>query len=168
LPLRADALPFVGLRLSTGSVDPDAMLFERGEGGPNQAPGSAVTGTGPVVVVVDDDDSLRGALERLLDAAGFRPETYVSAEALLSAGLRQDAACVVTDLKLPGMSGLELLDALKSRGADVPVVLITAHDAAGMAEAVRRRGAAAYIAKPFPGTALLRVIRSLLGPVPAC
>jgi two-component system response regulator FixJ len=120
-----------------------------------------------VVVVVDDDDSLRVALERLLDAAGFRPQGYVSAEALLTTGVPIDAACVVTDLKLPGMSGLELLDAIKSGGALVPVVLITAHDAAGMLDAARQRGAAAYIAKPFLGTTLLRVIRSLLGPTQA-
>jgi len=116
-----------------------------------------------VVIVVDDDDSLRDAMTRLLNAAGFEPVAYESAESLLDAGLRPDAACVVSDLRLPGMTGLDLVADLAARGALVPVVLITAHDSAGMADFVRQRGAAAYIAKPFRGTALLEVIRSLLG-----
>jgi two-component system response regulator FixJ len=120
-----------------------------------------------LVVVVDDDDGLRDALTRLLDAAGFRAEGYVSAEALLAAGLRDDAACLVTDLKLPGMTGLELVADLDARGVRVPVVLITAHDGPGMAESVRRLGASRYIAKPFRGTALLQVIRSLVEPARA-
>ena len=122
-----------------------------------------MTPGGPVVIVVDDDDSLRDAMQRLLDAAGFQPEVHESAESLLATGVRADAACVVTDLKLPGRTGLELLADLMARGSSVPVVLITAHDSPGMADLVRQHGAAAYIAKPFRGTALLQVIRSLPG-----
>lgn len=118
--------------------------------------------SGAVIVVVDDDDSLRDAMERLLDAAGFHPEVYGSAEALLTAGVRSDAACIVTDLKLPGMTGLDLVADLRARQLSVPVVVITAHDARGMDELVRLRGAAAYIAKPFRGTALLDVVRSVI------
>ena len=124
---------------------------------------AAVTPAGPVVVVVDDDDSLRDAMTRLLDAAGYQPDAYESAESLLAAGLRLDAACVVTDLKLPGMTGLDLVEALEARGACVPVVLITAHDSPGMADVARQRGAAGYIAKPFRGTLLLQTIRTVLG-----
>lgn len=122
-----------------------------------------MTAAAPVVIVVDDDDSLRDAMTRLLNAAGFEPVAYASAESFLAAGLRPDAACVVSDLRLPGMTGLDLVADLAARGASVPVVLITAHDSVGMADLVRQRGAAAYIAKPFRGTALLQVIRSLLG-----
>jgi two-component system response regulator FixJ len=121
-----------------------------------------VTPPGPVIVVVDDDDSLREALERLLDAAGFRPEVYGTAEALLGAGVHVDAACIVSDLKLPGMTGLDLLDGLRARGCSVPIVLITAHDAKGTGESALQRGVAAYIAKPFRGTSLLEVVRSVI------
>ena len=117
----------------------------------------------PVVIVVDDDDSLRDALRRLLDAAGFSPMAYASGEALLADGLCPAAACVVTDLKLPGMSGLDLLARLKALPAPVPVVLMTAHDDPATREDVLQHGASAYIAKPFRGTALLQVIRSVLG-----
>lgn len=117
----------------------------------------------PVVIVVDDDDSLRDAMRRLLDAAGFSPVAYPSGEALMADGLRPEAACVVTDLKLPGMSGLDLLARLKVLRAPLPVVLITAHDDPATREDVLQHGAAAYIAKPFRGTALLQVIKSVLG-----
>jgi two-component system response regulator FixJ len=138
------------------------VVPERGRWQGQDARRVVVTAAAPVVVVVDDDDSLRDAMARLLTAAGFESDSYDSAESLLAVGLRPDAACVVSDLKLPGMTGLELLASLEAQGSSVPVVLITAHDSAGMADVVRRQGAAAYMAKPFRGTALLGVIRSLL------
>ena len=73
------------------------------------------------VLVVEDDESMREALERLLGVAGFEPVAYASAEALLAAGLAEDAACVVSDLRLPAMSGLELLAALRARGWRAPL-----------------------------------------------
>ena len=122
----------------------------------------AMATTHPRVLVVEDDASMREAIERLLGLAGFEPLAYGSAEALLAAGPAEDAACVVSDLRLPAMSGLELLAALRARGWRAPLVLITAYDEPGLAEEATRRGVAAYLVKPFAGTALLSAIRAAM------
>ncbi|HEX6851397.1 MAG TPA: response regulator [Candidatus Polarisedimenticolaceae bacterium] len=127
--------------------------------GLREAAGMAVP-SGLRVLVVDDDDSVREAVERLLAAAGFESAAFLSAEALLATDFAVEATCVVSDLRLPGMSGLELLAALRSRGIESPLILITAHDAPGLRETALRCGASAYLAKPFRGTALLDAIRS--------
>jgi FixJ family two-component response regulator len=113
--------------------------------------------------VVEDDDSMREALARVLRAAGFDPATYASAEDLLSGGAGAGAACVVSDLKLPGMSGLEPLVKLRASGAGAPLILITAHDAPGLREEALTSGAAAYLVKPFSGTALLEAVGESIG-----
>jgi FixJ family two-component response regulator len=119
---------------------------------------------GQKILVVEDDDSLRAALERLLNAAGWRTATYASAEALLVDPAAGDTACVVCDLKLPGMSGFDLLAARRASGGRPPVIVITAYDVPGLSEEAARRGAAAYLAKPFRGTALLEAIDAVAGP----
>ena len=119
---------------------------------------------GPKVLVVEDDDSMREAVTRLLTAAGFEPMAFTSAEALLAGGAGGGAVCVVSDLRLPEMSGLDLLAELRARGATVPLVLITGHDAPGLREDAMRRGAAGYLAKPFPGTTLLKVVQAAIAP----
>ena len=119
-----------------------------------------VVGPGGTVLVVEDDDSMREAIERLLSAAGFGCAAYASADALLARGVDKDSACVISDLRLPGMSGLELLATLRQRNISLPFILITAHDAPGLREKAMRCGAAAYLAKPFRGTALLDAIRA--------
>ncbi len=117
-----------------------------------------------LILVVDDDDSMRGAIERLLQAAHFETVAYASAEALLAAGASAGAACIVSDFKLPAMSGLELLSELRTRGGWPPLVLVTAHDSATVRDEARRRGAAGYLAKPFAGKALLAAIQSAAQP----
>ena len=114
------------------------------------------------MLVVEDDESLRGALERLLGLAGFPAVVYGSAEELLAAGSAEDAACVVSDLRLPALSGLDLLAALRARGSRAPLILITAYDEPGLAQEATRRGAAAYLVKPFHGTALLAAVRAAI------
>jgi FixJ family two-component response regulator len=121
-----------------------------------------VTAGARAILVVEDDDSMREAIARLLCAADFECHAYVSAEALLARGGGGDAACVVSDLKLPGISGLDLLDEIRARGGWPPLVLITAHDAPGLREAALHRGAVAYLAKPFRGTALLDLLKSVV------
>jgi len=116
------------------------------------------------VLVVDDDDSMRGAVERLLGAAGFDYTAFASAEALLEGEVGGGAACVVSDLKLPGLSGLELLAELRARGWRQPLILITAYDEPGLRAEAARRGAAAYLVKPFRGTALLAAIGAAIEP----
>lgn len=119
---------------------------------------------GRKILVVEDDDSMRSAIERLLGVAGFECTAYVSAEGMLLDNAREDAACVVSDLKLPGMSGLELLAALRARGGWPPLILITAHDVPGLREEATRCGAEAYLVKPFSGIALLNAVREVIEP----
>ena len=114
------------------------------------------------ILVVEDDDSMREAIERLLNAAGFECEAFSSATALLARGVDQESVCVISDLRLPGMSGLELLGVLKERNPSTPFILITAHDAPELRERAMRNGAAAYLAKPFRGTALLDIINTAI------
>jgi len=108
--------------------------------------------------VVDDDQSMREAIESLLDAAGIANTGYASAEALLAIGAIDDALCVISDIKLPAMSGIALLDTLRERSPKLPVILITAHDARGVRDSAIHHGAAAYLPKPFSGRALLDAI----------
>lgn len=117
--------------------------------------------TGRKVLIVEDDDSLRPALERLLNAAGWQTVAYASAEALPAGA--EEAACVICDLKLPAMSGFGLLAEWRARGKRTPVILITAYDMPGLREEAVRRGAAAYLVKPFLGTALLEVVNAVSG-----
>jgi FixJ family two-component response regulator len=117
-----------------------------------------------VVVVVEDDDSMRQALGRLLDAAGFRAVTFGSAEALLSTGGVLGAVCVVSDFKLPAMSGLELMTELAARGGWPSVILMTAHDSPAVRDEAKRRGASGYLVKPFQGSVLLAAIGHVVGP----
>jgi FixJ family two-component response regulator len=118
------------------------------------------------VLVVEDDDSMREAIERLLNAAGFGCAAYASADTLLARGVYEDSACVICDLRLPGMSGLELLATLRERGISLPFILITAHDSPGLRQEAMRCGAAAYLAKPFRGTTLLEAVRGAIEPAP--
>ena len=114
------------------------------------------------VVVVDDDSGLNQAMERLLSAAGFSPRTFPSAEALLEAGIAQNAHCLVVDVRLPGLSGFELVEQLSQRRSYVPVIFITAHDDPESREQAEQAGAVAYLPKPFSGQGLLEVVNQAL------
>ena len=96
---------------------------------------------GPLVAIVDDDDSIRSATENLLEAAGYSTTTFSSAEGLMSSERRNDVSCVVTDMRMPGMTGLELFEALESSGRAIPTVLITAYP--------DEQGILCYLSKPF-------------------
>jgi FixJ family two-component response regulator len=110
------------------------------------------------VLVVDDDDSMRQAMERLLNASGLKTRAYGSAEALLADGTTEAAACIVSDYRLPTMSGLDLLAELRAQGRLTPVIVVTAHDTPSLREEAMRRGASAYLTKPFRGSDLLAAI----------
>jgi FixJ family two-component response regulator len=112
------------------------------------------------VIVVEDDDSMREAIERLLGAAGIACTAFTSAEAMLADAAAGVAACVVSDFKLPSKSGLDLLAELRARHSCPPLILITAHDAPGLRDEALQRGAADYLVKPFRGTALLASIKA--------
>lgn len=114
------------------------------------------------ISVVDDDESIRQALEGLLRSAGFRAAAFASAEAFLQAPQRWTTGCLILDLRLPGMGGLELQDRLAAEGPRVPIIVLTAHGD----EAARTRalgaGAAAFLRKPVDGEALLSAVEAVL------
>jgi two-component system response regulator FixJ len=115
------------------------------------------------IVVIEDDDSMRKAIQRLLVAAGMKSAAFVSAEEMLAADPKENVACVISDMKLPGKSGLELLAELRARGKTSPFILITGHDTPRLREQAHLRGAA-YLAKPFLGTELLAAIKAASDP----
>jgi FixJ family two-component response regulator len=116
------------------------------------------------IVVVDDDDGMNQAIRRLLSAAGFRALTFASAEALLEAGTAAQAACLVLDIHLPGLSGFELHRRLIQNGIGLPVVFITAYDDPDSLQQARTAGAIAYLTKPFSGQSLLTAIAGAVQP----
>jgi FixJ family two-component response regulator len=109
----------------------------------------------PLVWIVDDDRSLLRALGRLLRTAGFTVEVFASAEEFLEAKHRASPCCLVLDVRLGGMSGFQLYEALLASGASPPVVFITAHDDADTRDRARRTGAVQYLRKPFEDAALI-------------
>jgi FixJ family two-component response regulator len=116
----------------------------------------------PFVVVVDDDPSVRRALSRLLLSCGLGVDTYSSAEDFLATSLERDVACLVADVQMSGMSGLDLLDHLSAAGGTLPTIVITAHDDAATRERVLKRGAT-YLRKPFESAAILAAVGRLIG-----
>jgi FixJ family two-component response regulator len=117
---------------------------------------------GPLVVIVDDDKSLRSATRNLLKAAGFSTATFEDADSFLRSASRATAACLVTDLRMPGMSGLELHQALVASGNVIPTVLITAHPEEVTRSRAREAGITCYLSKPFAPDELLECVRAAL------
>ena len=113
------------------------------------------------ILVVEDDDSMREAIATLLSLSGYRTLLFASAEAMLAEDAMERPLCVVSDLNLPAMSGLDLLIELRRRSWPTPVIIITAFDSPSTRQEAMRRGAAAYMAKPFPSTALLTAIHKI-------
>ena len=115
-----------------------------------------------LVAVVDDDESFSRAIERLLRAAGFEPFVCVSAEAFLENPRHAAPDCLVLDIHLGGMSGLDLCRRLAALGRNAPVIFVTAHDEPEAREEARRAGGMAYFCKPVPGKLLLDAITAAL------
>jgi FixJ family two-component response regulator len=116
-----------------------------------------------MVCVVDDDDSVLRALRRLLNATGFRVETFCSAEQFLKSEHRGRVDCVVLDVHLSGVSGLDLQERLAASGVNTPVVVITAYDEPSARERARRAGAVEYLRKPFDDDSLIDAIHKAIG-----
>ena len=114
------------------------------------------------IVLVEDDAGMRSALEQLLVAGGYAVSTFVAAEALLGSAVAEKADCLVLDVRLPGLSGLELRERLASRGITVPVIFMTAHDDALTRERVEAVSPVAYLLKPFAGRQLLDAVARAL------
>jgi len=112
----------------------------------------------PYVAIVDDEEPVRKALKRLLRAAGLEADTYASGKDFLEASAARMPDCVVLDLHMPGMSGLQVLEELRSAKKSLPTVVITAYDEPASREQCLAAGAAAYLRKPLDERLLLNAI----------
>jgi FixJ family two-component response regulator len=119
-----------------------------------------------LVSIVDDDESLRRSVKNLLTSVGFRVETFASAEAFLQSAHRADTRCVVLDLRMPGMGGVDLLMHLAAAGSSIPVIILTAHSDDDARRRTLQAGAVAFLGKPFHGDALLGAVRKALAANP--
>ena len=111
-----------------------------------------------LISVVDDDQSVRESLEGLLKILGYRVEAFTSAENFLGSDRRTDTDCLILDICLPGMSGLDLQSALVDRGLLIPVIFITSHTETEVVSRVMANGAVACLSKPFSEDSLLQAI----------
>jgi FixJ family two-component response regulator len=115
-----------------------------------------------LISVVDDDESIRRTTKLLIESFGFQTAVFESAESYLSSGLLRETACLVVDVRMPAMDGLELQSRIAADGCNVPVVFITVCDDAESRGRAIRAGAVAFLAKPFSDVQLLESIRSAL------
>ncbi|WP_426420901.1 response regulator FixJ [Bradyrhizobium genosp. A] len=121
----------------------------------------------PVIHVIDDDAAVRDSLTFLLDVNGYKSQVYETADAFLAGAGAGTLSCVISDIRMPGMSGIELVRKLKRQGTSSAVILITGHGDVALAVEAMKAGAADFIEKPFDDAALLDAIRAALDIRPA-
>lgn len=117
---------------------------------------------GPLVAIVDDDKSIRNATQDLLKAAGFFTAAFEDAESFLDSPSRDDAACVVADMRMPGMSGLEMYQELVASGHRIPTIIVTAHPEELTQARARDAGITCYLIKPVAPDELLECVQEAL------
>jgi FixJ family two-component response regulator len=115
-----------------------------------------------MVAIVDDDESVRNALQGLMKAVGLPARSFASAEEFLESGQLQETGCLIADIRMPGMSGLELQATLNADHCRIPIIFITAHGDEKMRMHALRAGAVEFVAKPFDDEALVASVRAAL------
>jgi|SRR6185437_10464141 FixJ family two-component response regulator len=115
-----------------------------------------------LVAIIDDDDLMRSALQGLLKSVGLPAQTFASSEEFLQSGRQRETACLIADIRMPGMSGLELQAKLNADHCKIPTIFITAHGDEKMRMQALRAGAVEFMAKPFDDEALLESVRAAL------
>ena len=118
--------------------------------------------TSSIVTIVDDDAAVRQAVEALLRSAGFQVATFASAEEFLASPYLGRTGCLILDLQMPGMRGLELQERLAREGRRIPVVVLTAHGDDEARSRALAAGAVAFMPKPFDGDALVAAVEATL------
>lgn len=131
-------------------------MFARGKRGPYSME--------PMISIVDDDQSVREALQRMLRSHGFVTQAFASAEQFLNSEAPSHAACLILDVRMPGMTGLALHDRLTAQGNRIPTILVTACPTEGEGARAVANGAYSYLAKPFDEERLVATLRGALGP----
>lgn len=121
-----------------------------------------MTSSIPTIHVVDDDDSLRNALSRLLKAAGYSVRTYASSGDFMMAEITEDRGCIILDVRMPGPSGLELQSLLKRRSNSLPVIFLTGHGDIPMSVQAMKTGAVDFLTKPVQRHVLLSSVQNAL------
>ena len=129
---------------------------------PHYASHMANHGNSQVVAIVDDDEAVRIALQGLLRSAGLTARAFGSAEEFTESGQQFQTGCLIADIRMPGMSGLELQSKLNAEHCRIPIVFITAHGDAQMRMQALRAGAVEFLAKPFNDEILLETVRAAL------
>jgi FixJ family two-component response regulator len=115
-----------------------------------------------LISVIDDDESVRRTTTLLIESFGFRAAAYESAESFLSSGQVRDASCLIVDVQMPSMTGLQLQSHLAAAGCGLPIIFITAYESDDSRRRAMQAGAAAFLGKPFSDEQLLQTIRSAL------
>jgi FixJ family two-component response regulator len=118
--------------------------------------------TNKLIAIVDDDELMRNALQGLLKSVGLQAQAFSSAEEFLQSGEQRQTACLIADIRMPGMSGLELQAKLNAERCRIPTIFITAHGDAKMRMQALRAGAVEFLAKPFDDEVLLGNVRAAL------
>ena len=116
-----------------------------------------------LVAIVDDDDLMRSALQGMLKSVGLPSQAFASAEEFLTSGQQHETGCLIADIRMPGMSGLELQAKLNDDHCSIPTIFITAHGGTKMRMEALRAGAAEFLTKPFDNAVLLHHVRAALG-----
>ena len=115
------------------------------------------------IVIIDDNDAMQDSLRDLIQAAGFEVQCFGSAKAFLESDLQRNAACLIVDIRMPKMSGLELQARLKEEQCNVPIIFITAFDDAAMRTKAMSEGAVEFLVKPFDHRLLIKILKGAIG-----
>jgi FixJ family two-component response regulator len=113
-----------------------------------------------LIAIVDDDKSIQTALQDLIESEGLSTLCFDSAEQFLDSGAQRKAACLIVDVRMPGMSGIELQAKLKADRSGIPIIFITAHGDAKMRVQAMRNGAVEFLTKPFDNAVLLETVHA--------
>jgi FixJ family two-component response regulator len=150
--MQAGAVAFLGKPFNDKELHQAVRLALRGEFGTTRS----------LISVVDDDESIRRTTTLLIESFGFRAAAFASAESFLKSGQLHDTSCLILDVRMPDINGLELQSRLAAEGYGIPVVFITAYDDKDSRGRAMQAGAVAFLDKPFSDEQLLQTVRSAL------
>ncbi|MBS0234501.1 MAG: response regulator [Proteobacteria bacterium] len=117
----------------------------------------------PLISIIDDDEAVRAATESLVRSLGFGASTFASAEEFLKSARVGETSCLITDVNMPGMNGIELQSYLLAQGHHLPIIFITAFPEERIRQRVHDAGAIAFLSKPFDGCTMVECIDKALG-----